>query len=160
MSIRFGLMVLALLSSSAIAGQWRYEDSTDKMTGKKAGTAALVSDQSLSLPFPYAGENRGTLMVRNHPTYGLDVIVGVDKGQIICRTYDGCRLSVRFDDGKPQRFAAMPAADHSSEFVFIRDKKRFIAAAKKAKRIFVQLPMFQAGDQVLEFSTPVALVWK
>jgi hypothetical protein len=160
MSFRYFCLLGAFVSSSAFCGQWRYESSVDKMTGKKSESAMVISDNSLSLQMPYAGNNHGTLIVRRHPTYGLDVIVTVDKGQILCRSYDGCKISLKFDEGKPQRFAASPAADHSSEVVFIDDKKRFITSAKKAKQILVQFPMYQAGEPVLEFSVPVELVWK
>lgn len=130
------------------------------MTGKAAKYAELISANTLALNFPYQGKNHGSLVVRRHPKYGLDVVVSVEKGQILCRSYDGCEVYVRFDQGKPQRFSAMPAADHSSEVVFLTARSRFIASASKAKRILVQIPMYQAGEQVLDFKTTEPLVWK
>lgn len=160
MNKQFFVFLLALVSMAASAGQWRYQDEADKMTGKMASYATLLSDNSLALGFPYQGVNHGTLTVRRHPKYGLDVLVSVDKGQILCRSYDGCAISVRFDAGQPQRFSAVGSADHSSEVVFITNRSRFIASARKARKILVQLPMYQSGEQVLEFSSPVELVWK
>lgn len=142
------------------AGQWRYPDDVDKMTGKKTSYAVLTSDNTLSLGSPYAGLNHGQITVRRHPQYGTDVMIGVDKGQILCRSYDGCTIKIRFGDGTAQSFSAMPPADHSSNLVFVSNKTRFIDAARKNTKILVQLPMFREGEQVLEFSTPVQLVWK
>ena len=160
MVLRGLLFVLALVGWSAHAAQWRYQDGVDQMTGKAESYAVVESDNSLNLSSPYSGRNHGRLTVRRHPKYGLDVVVSVDKGQILCRAYDGCSVMVRFDDGKPQRFSAVEPADYSSESVFLTNRARFISAAKKSKRILVQIPMFREGEQVLEFAVPVGLVWK
>jgi len=154
------LFVLVLMAGSSHAAQWRYQDSVDQMTGKAESYAYVESDNSLDLSSPYAGRNHGRITVRRHPKYGLDVVVSVDKGQILCRAYQGCSVMVRFDNGKPQQFSAVEPADYSSESVFLTNRARFISAAKKSKRILVQIPMFHEGEQVLEFSVPVELVWK
>jgi hypothetical protein len=160
MDFRSLLLALAVASGSAHAAQWRYQDDVDKMTGKSASYAVVESDNSLQLGSPYSGSNHGRITVRRHPKYGLDVLISVDKGQILCRAYDGCTVMIRFDSGKPQRFSVLEPADYSSETVFITNRSRFIAAAKKSKRILVQIPMFHEGEQVLEFAVPVELVWK
>lgn len=158
--MRWLILGWCLVAWSAHAAQWRYQDDVDRMTGEKASYATVTSDNSLNLSSPYSGRNNGYITVRKHPKYGLDVFVSVDKGQILCRVYDGCSVMIRFDDEKPQRFSAAEPADHSSDTVFITNKTRFIAQAKKSRRILVQLPMFREGEQVLEFSVPVELVWK
>lgn len=160
MPVRGFLFACLCLPLLAQAAQWRYQNYTDQMTGKAASQASVISDNSLSLSSPYAGRNHGSIVVRRHPTYGVDVLVMVDKGQLLCRPYGQCALSIRFDDGKPQRFTVVEPADHSSETLFITNRTRFITQAKKAKRILVQVPMYQEGEQVLEFSVPVELVWK
>jgi hypothetical protein len=159
--LRHLVLLLSVFCSVGVhAGQWRYQDETDQMTGKKAEYATIQSDNSLSLGFPYSGRNHGTLTVRKHPKHGVDVLVSVDKGQILCHSYSGCYVAVRFDAGKPQRFSALEPGDHSSETVFIENSSRFIQAAKKAKRILLQVTMYREGEQVLEFTSPVELVWK
>lgn len=160
MAFRVLLLLLVFVASSAQAAQWRYEESVDKMTGKVEQNAHVRSDNTLNLSFPYAGENHGVILVRKHPRHGLDVMVAVDKGQILCRAYDGCSIMVRFGDQKPQRFSVSEASDHSSEVVFVQNTKKFIDSARKSKKILIQIPMFQQGEQVLEFSVPVELVWK
>lgn len=150
-------VVAALICTHAAA--WEYPEELDKMTGKTGRYAVLKSDNSLALEFPYGGENHGYLTVRQHPTHGLNVIVAVEKGQILCSAYDGCSVVVRFDDGKPQRFSATPPADHSSNLLFIESEPRFISAAQKAKRILIQAAFYQNGNQVLEFTSPEPLRW-
>ena len=137
---------------------WEYESKTDQMTNKRSAEASLTSDNTLNLDFPYNGAQKGFLVVRRHPQYGLDVIVAISKGQILCNTYD-CRISVRFDDGAPMKFGGSGPADHSSTSVFLEGPERFINLAKKAKKILVQINLFHNGSQVLEFSSPVPLEW-
>lgn len=149
-----------MVSVCASAGQWRYQDDVDKMTGKAVSYAQLVSDNSLALGFPYAGRNHGTITVRKHPAHGLDVLIEVEKGQILCRASQGCSIAVRFGDGKPQQFSVLEPADHSSDTVFIQNVPRFLQAARQHKKILIALPMFREGDQVFEFTSPVELVWK
>lgn len=147
----------------AIAGaaraDWQYATQEDKMSSKPARYAVLESNSSLDLPFPYSGKNFGRLQIRQHPKSGLNVLVSVDKGQVLCRSYDGCKVTVRFDDAPPVSFSGTAPADHSSTTVFIENEQRFVAAAKKAKRILVQLTMYQAGNQVLEFHSSKPLEW-
>lgn len=150
--------VLAL-AGVAHAGTWTYDSRTDEMTSKTVYVASSESVNSLNLDFPYQGINKGRLSVRQHPKFGLDVYVEVQKGQILCRSYDGCSIAVRFDDKPAVMFEGANAADHSSEIVFLRNEKKFIAEAKKAKVIRVQLTMYQSGTQVLVFETPNSLEW-
>lgn len=149
------LTALTCITSNAA---WQYESSTDKMTGKKSAEAQVTSDNGLSFGFPYQGNNKGYLVVRQHPQYGLDVILVIDKGQMLCRTYD-CTVSVKFDDGKPVTYSGTGPADHSSTSIFLKNKSRFIAGAKNAKKILVQFNAFHNGSPVLEFSTPQSLQW-
>lgn len=158
--MKMAALLIGLLPAFALGGQWRYQDAVDQMTGKTASYASLKSDNSLSLSSPYDGVNFGTLHVRKHPKYGTDVFVKIEKGQILCRSYDPCRIAVKFDNAAPRAFEGLSAADNSTETVFLESTGKFIAAAKKAKKILIQIPLHRGGEQVLEFTTPVELVWK
>lgn len=151
-------LIAALLACSAASAAWEYDSSADKMTGKKTDTALVTSDNRLSFGFPYQGDNKGYLIVRQHPQYGLDVIISIDKGQMLCSTYD-CTVSVKFDDGKPVTYGGTAPADHSSTKIFLNNASRFIAGAKNAKKILVQFNAYQNGAPVLEFSMPQSLQW-
>lgn len=151
--------LLALLAVHCHAEPWRYDRSNDVMTGKASVEAVMISNNNLDLEFPYKSANNfGFLAVRQHPTHGLDVIVGIDKGQMLCHRND-CQVSVKFDDAQPIVFAGNPPSDHSSTAIFIRDSGRFIAQAKKAKRVLVQFTAFRNGTPVLDFYSPDSLVW-
>lgn len=156
LSIALALMSIALTSTS---GQWRYHDEKDPMTGKTASNATIESDNSLSLNFPYQGRNKGTLHVRKHPQYGTDVLLQIDKGQLLCHSYDPCTIKVRFDDKPAINFQGTPPADHDSTVAFLSPAGKFIALAKKSTQILVQATIYQAGNQVLTFKSPVELIW-
>ena len=132
---------------------WHYLKIADDMTSKMSETARIESDNSLNLPRPYSGKNHGTLMVIKDKQRGLIFGLSVEQGQIICETYDGCRVAFRFDDAQPITFHAVRTADYSSTHLVFRDGRRFVAAAAKAKRILAQITMYQAGEQVFEFHT-------
>ncbi|MDX4957883.1 hypothetical protein [Delftia acidovorans] len=151
-------VILATFAFFAQA-QWVYEKQEDKMTSKTASFARVKSVGSLNLEFPYRGTNHGWIEVRQHPTYGLDVIFSIEKGQILCSTYQGCPVHVRFDDGAVMKFEGVGAADHDSKIVFLNNPKRFIAAAAKAKKILLQANIYKAGAPVVEFKTESPLVW-
>lgn len=129
------------------------------MSGKTTRYAQIRSDNSLSLGFPYSGRNYGQLTVRQHPKYGLDVIFQVEKGQLMCNGHRGCVIAVKFDDKAPMTFSADGPEDNSTEVAFLRDEGRFINAARGARRILVQVTMFRAGNQLLEFTAPEPLKW-
>jgi hypothetical protein len=153
-------LVLPLVSSLCYAGSWVTNEAIDKMDSSKTITSAIRSDNSLALRFPYAGENRGQIIVRNRKSDGLNVMVTVDKGQLVCRYGDDCTVTIRFDEAPPVRFTAAKPADHSSTVLFLNNEKRFVEQAVKAKRILVSLEMYQSGTQILEFETATPLVWE
>jgi hypothetical protein len=130
--------------------KWAYEDSTDQMTRATIKHAQVNSINEVTFDFPYRGAQRGTLTLRVHPKYGRDVILSIDKGQFLCGIED-CTVAVRFDDAKPLSFTAVRPADHSTTSLFIRNHDRFVAAAKKAKRAYIEAQFFQQGNRVFEF---------
>lgn len=152
------IALVAVLACTAANAQWTYTDSADKMTGKKNFSASVTSDNQLTFDFPYKGDNWGLLTVRQHPQYGLDVLVSISKGQMLCHTHE-CTISVKFDDGKPVKYSGTGPADHSSTSIFIDNASKFIAGAKKAKKILIQFNAYQNGAPVLEFTTPQTLDW-
>jgi len=159
-NIRAACTALAgvLLSFGAMAEPWKYETLTDKMTDAQTRMAYLQSTNSLSLPPPYAGKNYGWIYVRQHPQHGQDVIVRVNKGQILCHIPE-CQLLFRIDDGKATQITFLPSSSHESNVALARNAKALIAQLIKAKKVMIQVPMFQAGNQVLEFEADKPLEW-
>ena len=138
---------------------WQYDQQNDAMTSKASRTASIKSSNSLDLDFPYKGLNFGHLQIRQHPKWGLDVIFSIDKGQLQCNSYGGCPIEVRFDDAPAVRFSGTEPADNSSDTVFIQGAPKFIALAKKSKRILIRMNVYHGGAPVLEFSSPKTLEW-
>lgn len=152
-------LAIAMAFSGAACAEWQYEKDADAMTGKSSARARMQSDNSLDLDFPYKGANFGYLQVRQHPRYGLDVIFSINKGQLMCPSYSGCSVMVKFDDKPPVRFNATGPEDNSTTVIFLGNAPRFIAEAQKAKRILVQPTIYHAGAPVLTFTTGKPLEW-
>lgn len=153
-----GCALIAFSSGSFAESTWSYDRSEDEMTGQKEATATLESVNSLNLSFPYQGMNTGELAVRKHPRYGLNIILSIRKGQIVCGI-DQCSVLVRFDNAPPVKFSAVPPADHSSTAIFLQPEGKFVALARKAHDIRVQVTIYQNGAQVLQFHSAQPLAW-
>jgi hypothetical protein len=132
---------------------WSYGTFDDPMTGKADKTATIKSSNTLELARTYTGTNSGHLLVRKTAAGKTSVILSIDKGQLICNSYSGCNVSVRFDEASAIVFGASPTSDYNSRFLFILSEAKFVAQAAKAKRILVQVLIYQAGNQVLEFDS-------
>lgn len=139
---------------------WSYDTQLDKMTSKETKFANLVSDNTLNLDFPYSGENHGTIVIRKSQKDGLNIMVRIRKGQIICESYNDCKVSIRFDDNKATNWNFSKPADGSSETIFINNEAKFLTSVSKAKKILVSMTVYQAGTQILEFNPSSDLVWK
>jgi hypothetical protein len=131
--------------------QWVYSHDEDEMTGKVSHHAVVTSTNTVEFDFPYNGEQHARLMLRRHPRHGTDAVFSVDKGQLLCPSYDGCTVLVRFDDGEPTSFSAAGAADGSTEALFIQNYERFVGKLKAATRIRMSPKVYQEGSVVFEF---------
>lgn len=101
------------------------------MTGRDEKHAIAASNH-FELKWPYGGLQHARLDVRNSPKFGLDVMVSVEKGQILCPVPYGCKVAVRFDDGPIIKVAALPSSDYSSDTIFVKDANSFLAKLAKA----------------------------
>lgn len=135
----------------AMGQQWRYDRSDEGMSGKAVITAQVTSTNTINLDFPYSGSQHGTLTLRRHPRWGNDVIFRIERGQILCHSYGDCTINVKFDDGKVIRLNGNPPEDNSSEVVFIPGFTTFTKQLPKAKRVKIEVSLYQAGNQVFEF---------
>lgn len=131
--------------------QWRYLSTEEGMSGKKSRTATVESNNTINLDFPYAGPQHAQLMLRRHPRWGNDVILSIERGQILCHTYSNCRIGVRFDGGKVMRFSGNPPSDNSSEYVFIPAFGTFMKQLPKAKTVKIEVEIYHGGSPVFEF---------
>ena len=131
--------------------QWSYSQEEDAMAKGKTYHASVKSTNTVNFAFPYSGDQHGTLTLRTHPRYGKDVIFSIEKGQIQCPSYSGCKVLVRFDDAQAVNYSAAGPEDNSSETVFIRDYSGFVAKMMKAKKVRISASIYQEGSPVFEF---------
>lgn len=131
---------------------WSYSESVDEITGKKSSSATIVSDNYKRLSWPYDGETRLTIFIRSHPRYGNDIIFQVDRGQILCSSYDGCAGMINVD-GKAEKLSLNEPADHDSKVVFVRYDAAILRKLKGSKKVVVELPMYQNGNVAWTFLT-------
>jgi hypothetical protein len=130
---------------------WHYETREYAMSNRDIKKAFIMSTNSFIFDFPYGGSQRALLILRKHPRWGRDVILGIEKGQFICRSYNNCRVLVRFDKGKARYYRATEPADNSSNKIFIRGYNRFVSRLKRAKRLYIEATFYNEGVRVLEF---------
>lgn len=133
-------------------GEWTYSGYTDDATGKRAKTASLTSKNSMNFGFPYSGTQYGRFTVRNHPRFGVDAYLQIDKGQLLCNSYSNTTVLVRFDNGAATRYSCGEPADHSSETVFIHNVAGLEARMKTAKKMYVTVSVYQEGSRTWEFN--------
>jgi hypothetical protein len=139
---------------------WNFRTEKDEMTNTKDIWASITSDNSVDQDEPY-GETDCNITIRYMKKWGYDAMIGISEGQIFGSEYDGENyVMVKFDNGKPIKYWFNEASDGSSESVFIDRKSDFIARCKKAKSIKVELPLYQGGRPVFDFSLDEPLKWK
>lgn len=135
----------------AAAAPWSYSQNDDPMSKGKTYYASVSSSNTVQFDFPYSGTQNGRLTLRTDPRYGKDVIFSIEKGQILCPSYDGCSVLVRFDEENPASYSASGAADNSTETIFIRNYSRFVEKMMKAKRVRISVNIYQEGSPVFDF---------
>ena len=139
-------------SSTHPSSSWDYSQFEDEMGRGKVYTATIESRNTINLDFPYNGEQHGSLMLREHPKHGKDVILKIERGQLLDSEYND-PVVVRFDSDKPLTFSSVGASDHSTETLFLRGNafSVFSTRLKTAKTVRIQAPIYQGGNQVFTF---------
>ncbi|MES2000308.1 MAG: zinc ribbon domain-containing protein [Pseudomonadota bacterium] len=131
--------------------QWQYEQESDPMTSSVTRYAQITSTNAVNFQSPYSGAQNATLVIREHPRHGKNIIMSIERGQILCHSYEDCNVLVRFDDQKPVTYAGAGPADNSTESLFIRNYSKFMTSLKKAKRVRISTEIYQEGSPVFEF---------
>jgi hypothetical protein len=131
--------------------QWSYSHADDAMSKGTTYYAVVSSTNTVEFKFPYAEAQHAKLSLRTNPRNGKDIIFSIERGQILCRSYEDCTVLVRFDDEPATDYSAVGAADNSTETIFIRNYGRFIGKILKAKRVRISTNIYQEGAPVFEF---------
>lgn len=136
---------------TALSYRWNYGQGVDDITGKAWHHAEITSDDYNRLSWPYEGDTYLTITVRKHPRFRGDVAFRVDRGQILCSSYDGCAGAISID-GKAEKLTLAEPADNSSDVVFAAYDAAIIRKLKGAKKVVVELPMYRNGNVSWTFS--------
>jgi len=137
--------------SNPLGSQWLYFHSGDAMSRGTIHQAQITSSNTVNFSPPYSGMQHATLILRTHPRYGKDIIFTIEKGQILCQSYENCTVLVRFDDGPSTEYSAIGAADNSTTTIFIHNYNRFVGKLLKAKMVRISANIYQQGTPVFEF---------
>ena len=135
---------------------WGYDTLTDKMTDNAVVFRFLDSDNTVMQDEIY-GETGGTIAVRSM-NGANEVMFSIENGQIVGNDIDGSNyVNVRFDGEQPVRYYYNECNDLNSTTVFLKNAKKFIEKAKTAKRILIEVALFETGNKVFEFSCDKSL---
>lgn len=94
------------------------------------------------------GPQRVTLFIRNHPEWGQSTYLMRDESGFVCAR--DCMLTLRFDDGKPERWAAtIPPTGEPA--IFIDKNEALIARLLKSRRLSIDTEWKDLGKKTLEF---------
>lgn len=138
---------------AAVSSAWEYSSHADAMNDRRTEMACVRSENEAQLDFPYHPVH-AQLCLRNSPQYGRDAFVQLEgDGQILCYSYQGCSVGVRFDQAQARNFSATDSSDGSSNIVFIRDRRGLERGLRDADRTAIQVQFYQAGRQALIFPT-------
>jgi len=146
------------ISSPPTPKTWEYNSSVDEMRNKETKTACIEANELLYFDFPYNGGVSANLCLRKSPKFGNDVYLSVTKGQFLC-SFNGCSVTVKFDDGEIQKFSAVEPSDNSSEVIFIQNYKRFSSQIKKANQVIIESEFYHEGIKQMKFNT-AGLNWE
>lgn len=139
---------------------WNFRTKIDEMTDSKNIWASIRSDNYINQDFPYEGNTYASITVRYMKKYGYDVLIEIDRGQIVGSEFTGDNyVTVRFDSTAAKKYYFNDAADGSSETVFLKNAKDFIEKSKKAKAIKVEIPVYEAGRPIFSFHVDKPLEW-
>ncbi len=146
----------AVLSAEAAntppATPWSYRTDRDEMRNAETMFATIASVNDVPVTWPYT-PSPATLMLRRKPAEGLEVIILID-GQFTC-SLSGDRVAVKFDDGPIQRYGCDEAIGGTGA-LFIRTPQRFLTNLREAKKVIIEMPVYQAGtvQMTWEITTP------
>lgn len=132
---------------------WVYSEDVDPMSDRKTRMACVNSIDTVNLDWPYSAIT-AALCIRNSPKFGIDVFYRLNgDGQILCDSYDGCSIKIRYGDAPVGRNGALTSADHSSNIVFLTGARSVAARLANAKTTRMELTYYQAGSQTVTFPT-------
>lgn len=131
--------------------QWQYLSNNDPMTSKAALGAVVLSSNTHDFARPYSKPQHATLTLRKHPQHGNDVIMSIERGQLLCTSYSGCDVLVRFGETPAKTYKAYGPDDNSSQSLFIQGYPDFLRRMQAVDTVRIQAGVYQEGLPTWEF---------
>lgn len=134
-------------------GDWQYSTDIDELSKKPFNTAILRSANSFNLSRPYDGTQYATLMLRNHPKNGQDIVFFIERGQIMCQSYGDCSVEIAFDDKPDRTVQGNEPASRDSTTVFLPNYSRLSREIASAKEMRIRVTLFNQPSVTAVFRT-------
>jgi hypothetical protein len=131
--------------------KWEYYEEPDEMGRGVKKSAHVDSLSTLSFQSPYQGPQLMRLVLQNSPKYGKVAYVKIERGQFMFTSYDDVAMTVRFDDGKPQKFQFLEPNDGSRNAAVIKSYEAFVRQLRRAKMIDIEAEFYLEGARVVTF---------
>lgn len=80
-----------------------------------------------------------------------EVMLIISKGQYSCTSFDGCEISVKFDNDKIKKYKMNAAANGKSDVIFVSNSQDFIKNIEKHKKLIIEADFYQAGAKQFKF---------
>lgn len=133
--------LLCLITKAQVTSSWIYSDKIDEMSSKKVYYAEISNTDSDRYT------SRITLRNKNNSN---DVLLYI-KDAVINANVNGVNMRIKFDNETPSRYYGSLADDGSYDVVFIHPTANFIKKVKKAKKIIIEIEIYNGGTNVLHF---------
>lgn len=161
----FKLAITATLltfASSAISAEWMTRYKNDEMRGTARKFLQIDSDNSVEFDFPYNGGAKLSIILRSKNTElkegqkpedlkPTEALLVISKGQFICNSYNDCKISAKFDNGKIMQYSMTESGDGSSDVIFFDNSSTFIKNLQSHKKLIIEAGFFQAGTRQFKF---------
>lgn len=161
-----GLVLLAAVAVFPAAAQapagppgWQYERTAATRKTRAHLNASLASTNSLQFEGTDTGSTYGRLVFDESGANGLVAYVVLERGRIVCREYNDCRVPVQFNDADATDFQGAEPADRSPNSLYLLPAARLLEGAKKSQVLRVSLFIHGQGRRTLEFRTARPLEW-
>jgi hypothetical protein len=131
-------------SSASEESHWAYGENKDEMRGTSTKWASTDSEESFEDTFGMS--SRHTELELQRRSKGVEVDISNHNLQFTCNTFIGTHVNVKFDDGPVTRYGCTNAVGDTYGVAFIIPGAKFIANAKKAKKVIIEAEVFQKGE--------------
>jgi hypothetical protein len=140
------------------ASRWVYPPTGDAL--RQTDLACIRATNRLDFPFPYQGGSSAEFCFRRRggERGELEAYVSVSRGQFVCHASD-CSVALKVDDRPVVESRGDPAADGSSDIIFLRRASQVRQRLQRAGRFIIEATFYRSGTRQMVFEGAQGLVW-